>query len=1110
MKPTLIVFGALCLCLSTDVVAGVHVVVKKDALVDLTGGAKIKILGKVKFVEDKDRKHKVAQFADMGFSISGHSISFKKDFTICLWVKSQGAGTWPMIFANKHWVGTGKGFLLGGHGTNLIANHGNGTARKDSGPTVPAFDNSWHHMAYTYSQKNGVKVYIDSNLVIELESLGDMTSADLTFFSASDLAYPTPASVDDIRIGNKVLSLKEISKINKIEPNEIPYSSLAPWPTWMFGKKRLGYTPAKLDLPLHSSWKVVEDHAPKAAWPNPAPSDFFHNRHNLQARVVYDRSFHLIAAHKNIYYGSSSDDSVTCRDARTGALVWKFFTEGPVRLAPTWHNNKLYFGSDDGFIYCVDAKTGKLVWRTQPVEANKIPGNERIISPFPIRSSILIHDKVGYFAAGLFPNQGIHYGTLNLDTGKVIGTTKLTAAAQGYLRVEGDSVFTPTGRTGGAWLDKRRRRGEITIARKPAINKEFPLSAVGNAKYVVRGAQDAVALFDRSSGKQLWSKKVQGKAYSIIIAYGSVYVSTDEGSIHCFATERSADVINQPRHEIKGTSFLSSTTLKKIIDGRQSKLGYALFVGKKNIKLALELAHYSDMKCIVLLSNPAEPAMRSSIKGLEDRLHFHAGSTKSMPYGPYLFNIVVADKSVDLSEIKRVLNPSDGHAIHDGNVIKAKALDGVGEWTHFYGDIGNTACSGDSKVASTDLGLQWFGRPGPEKMVDRHNRSVSPLYKDGTMVVSGMNWFTAVDSYNGTVLWERDIKDSMRPSAFKGAGNMTLGEKHLFLASLNNCLEIEPRSGKKVHQYEIPNSEGDWCYTANYKGLLLGSVSARGATRWEMNANSWKIGYSQNTAFICSKSLFSFDIKTKKQKSSYKPKKGVIITPTISVNNNRIIFIENVSPGILDDFSKTKGHLKLPTLLNDNAYLVALNYSDMKVLWRKPIKVGLQQALYTISSDDKTLVYGSLISGSIKYEMYCFDNRTGKKLWANIFQPREQDTSGGHGELVQHGALVGNEFFISNSSFDLNTGKRREDWNWSRGGHGCGTFSASKNLLFWRGLHPATTTTSTPKVVHINKVSRPGCWIHMIPVGGLLLIPETSSGCTCGYAIQTSMAFRPK
>ena len=77
MKPTLIVYGALCLCLSTDVVAGVHVVVKKDALVDLTGGAKIKILGKVKFFEDKDRKHKVAQFADMGFSISGHSISFK-------------------------------------------------------------------------------------------------------------------------------------------------------------------------------------------------------------------------------------------------------------------------------------------------------------------------------------------------------------------------------------------------------------------------------------------------------------------------------------------------------------------------------------------------------------------------------------------------------------------------------------------------------------------------------------------------------------------------------------------------------------------------------------------------------------------------------------------------------------------------------------------------------------------------------------------------------------------------------------------------------------------------------------------------------------------------
>ncbi|MFT7515228.1 MAG: hypothetical protein ACI9QL_004457, partial [Candidatus Omnitrophota bacterium] len=42
-----------------------------------------------------------------------------------------------------------------------------------------------------------------------------------------------------------------------------------------------------------------------------------------------------------------------------------------------------------------------------------------------------------------------------------------------------------------------------------------------------------------------------------------------------------------------------------------------------------------------------------------------------------------------------------------------------------------------------------------------------------------------------------------------------------------------------------------------------------------------------------------------------------------------------------------------------------------------------------------------------------------------------------------------------------------------------------------------------------TKVSRPGCWINMIPAGGLLLIPESSAGCTCNFAIQTSMALIP-
>ena len=46
--------------------------------------------------------------------------------------------------------------------------------------------------------------------------------------------------------------------------------------------------------------------------------------------------------------------------------------------------------------------------------------------------------------------------------------------------------------------------------------------------------------------------------------------------------------------------------------------------------------------------------------------------------------------------------------------------------------------------------------------------------------------------------------------------------------------------------------------------------------------------------------------------------------------------------------------------------------------------------------------------------------------------------------------------------------------------------------------------------IQMTNETRPGCWINMIPAGGLLLIPESSAGCTCDYPIQTSMTFMPE
>jgi hypothetical protein len=38
---------------------------------------------------------------------------------------------------------------------------------------------------------------------------------------------------------------------------------------------------------------------------------------------------------------------------------------------------------------------------------------------------------------------------------------------------------------------------------------------------------------------------------------------------------------------------------------------------------------------------------------------------------------------------------------------------------------------------------------------------------------------------------------------------------------------------------------------------------------------------------------------------------------------------------------------------------------------------------------------------------------------------------------------------------------------------------------------------------------RPGCWINVLPAGGLVLMPDATDRCTCSYLIKASIALQP-
>ena len=229
----------------------------------------------------------------------------------------------------------------------------------------------------------------------------------------------------------------------------------ADWPTYRADASRSGVSSEQLAMPLKQAWVHQPLHAPRPAWRGPAKLDPYNKVYNLKNRQLFDHAFHVVVDGKSVYFGSSADDQVHCLDGATGKESWSFFTEGPVRLAPTLHGGNLFVGSDDGHAYCISTE-GKLIWRKRLAPSDyRIAGNNRIISAWPLRTGILVRDGVAYAGAGMFPSEGVHIVAFSSADGKEKWrTTRTDLPAQGNLLVSNDRVYVPAGRNNPVVYDR--------------------------------------------------------------------------------------------------------------------------------------------------------------------------------------------------------------------------------------------------------------------------------------------------------------------------------------------------------------------------------------------------------------------------------------------------------------------------------------------------------------------------------------------------------------------------------------------------------------------------------------------------------------------------------
>jgi len=233
------------------------------------------------------------------------------------------------------------------------------------------------------------------------------------------------------------------------------------WPQFRYDLGRTAASPHGLPADLQLRWTRSLP-APRPAFP-------------YELRLAYDASYEPVVLGKTMFVPSMVNDSVTALDTETGDQLWRFFAEGPVRFAPVARENKVYFVSDDGYLYCLDAGDGRLRWKFRGLpegkQDRKVIGHGRLVSLWPARGGPVLADGVVYFAAGLWPTEGVFVHAVDAQSGAAVwsntdshhiprsnwdhGVGQYSGLTpQGYLAIVGDRLIVPCGAQLPAFLDR--------------------------------------------------------------------------------------------------------------------------------------------------------------------------------------------------------------------------------------------------------------------------------------------------------------------------------------------------------------------------------------------------------------------------------------------------------------------------------------------------------------------------------------------------------------------------------------------------------------------------------------------------------------------------------
>jgi len=593
-----------------------------------------------------------------------------------------------------------------------------------------------------------------------------------------------------------------------------------------------------------------------------------------------------------------------------------------------------------------------------------------------------------------------------------------------------------------------------------------------------------------------------------------------------------------------------SRTASEIIKESGINRGVCVVYGFGSGELAYELAMQSDL--VVFGFDDDRALVGKARKWLYDKGVYgsrvsvrHVENMAQLPITGHIANLLVSESIVtgkgcpgSALEMNRMLRPGGGIAILgspsenlqgvtseelekwlDADKVKYTRLAGgewvkvepgpmadSGEWTHQYGNAANTTSSDErlgGATKTTELEVQWVGRPGADFGIDRNPRMPAPLSSWGRLFHQGMNRMIALDAYNGSALWSLEIPDLRRVNMPRDASNWCTDGKALFVAVKDRCWEINAASGHRKAAHAMPESYSaethDWGYIAQEGDLFFGSAVKKNSsyTAFFGGGMWYDKRVPQSAAKVCSEGIFA--IGKTNGKLAWNHSEGAVLNPTISIRDNKVFFVESRNPEIL---KQSTGRLHGPNLWKDQ-FLVALDAYTGKKLWEQPIDTADGTVVFYMLATEHGLVIQSSTNG--KFHLYNHDLKTGKQKWETAIKWPD-DHHSGH---MQHPVAVNDRLFLEPSAFDLKTGKKVIDQIGRRSG--CHTYVGTRDALIYRGAgrQIAMWGQETKKVSTWNRL-RPSCWLSVVPAAGMLLVPEGGGGCSCGGWMETSLAFRPR